>query len=98
MPGPVIGSPNWLLYYASENLPPDATQERVNRLVAEAMRRGLHEGVHGGYFSRRDPDTGVESSFTSLTPPGAPLSVLPRRAITRTHPLCTRQLRRTRRA
>lgn len=71
MPGPVIGSPNWLLYYASENLPPDATQEQVNRLVAEAMRRGLHEGVHGGYFSRRDPDTGVESHFNLPNAPGS---------------------------
>lgn len=78
MPRGDSGSPNWLLYYASSNLSPNASQEQVNRLVADAMRRGLHEGVHGGYFSERDPATGVETHYNMPNAPGS--------AITRTPP------------
>ena len=71
MPGFVIASPNWLLYYASSNLSPNASQQQVNRIVADAMRRGLHEGVHGGYFSERDPATGVETHYNLPNAPGS---------------------------
>lgn len=71
MPGFVIASPNWLLYYASSNLSPNASQQQVNRIVADAMRRGLHEGVHGGYFSERDPDTGAEGHYNLPNAPGS---------------------------
>lgn len=71
MPGRSRGAPNWLLYYASSNLSPNASQEQVNRLVADAMRRGLHEGVSGGYFSERDPDTGTEGHYNLPNAPGS---------------------------
>ena len=71
MPGRSRYSPNWLLYYASSNLSPNANQEQVNRLVVDAMRRGLHEGVSGGYFSERDPDTGAEGHYNLPNAPGS---------------------------
>lgn len=71
MPGRSRYSPNWLLYYASSNLSPNASQEQVNRLVADAMRRKLHEGVSGGYFSERDPDTGAEGHYNLPNAPGS---------------------------
>ena len=78
MPGFHAHDPNWLLYYTSSNLSPNASQEQVNRFVADAMRRGLHEGVHGGYFSERDPNTGEEGHYNLPNAPGS--------AITRTPP------------
>lgn len=71
MPRGDWGSPNWLLYYASSNLSPNANQEQVNRLVADAMRRGLHEGVSGGYFSERDPETSAEGHYNLPNAPGS---------------------------
>lgn len=71
MPGFHAHDPNWLLYYTSSNLPPNASREQVNRFVADAMRRGLHEGVHGGYFSERDPNTGEEGHYNLPNAPGS---------------------------
>ena len=71
MPRGSRGSPNWLLYYASSNLPPNASQEQVNRLVADAMNRRLHEPLNGGYFSERDPDTGAEGHYNLPNAPGS---------------------------
>ena len=78
MPRGDSGSPNWLLYYASSNLSPNASQEQVNRLVADAMRRHLHDSLTWGYGSERDPATGVETHYNMPNAPGS--------AITRTPP------------
>lgn len=78
MPRGDSGTPNWLLYYASSNLSPNASQEQVNRLVADAMRRHLHDSLTWGYGSERDPATGVETHYNMPNAPGS--------AITRTPP------------
>ena len=83
MPGRNGQSPNWLLYYASSNLPPNASQQQVNRLVADAIKRRLHEPLSGGYFSERDPDTGVEGHYNL---PNAPGSAIIRRPPPRDNP------------
>ena len=71
MPGFVIASPNWLLYYASSNLSPNASQQQVNRIVADAMRRHLHDPLAWGYSSERDPATGVEKHYNMPNAPGS---------------------------
>ena len=71
MPGFVIASPNWLLYYASSNLSPNASQQQVNRIVADAMRRHLHAPLAWGYSSERDPATGVEKHYNMPNAPGS---------------------------
>ena len=71
MPGHNGQSPNWLLYYASSNLSPDASQEQVNRFVADAMKRHLHDPLVWGYTSERDPETGVEKHYNLPNAPGS---------------------------
>lgn len=77
MPRGDIGTPNWLLYYASSNLSPNASQEQVNRLVADAMRRHLHDSLTWGYGSERDPTTGVETHYNMPNAPGSIITRTP---------------------
>ena len=77
MPRGDSGSPNWLLYYASSNLSPNASQEQVNRLVADAMRRHLHDSLTWGYGSERDPATGVETHYNMPNAPGSVITRTP---------------------
>ena len=55
MPGLSRGAPNWLLYYASSNLSPNASQEQVNKAGAArgSQRRGLQPPRPG--HRRREP-------------------------------------------